>query len=385
MTRKPRSVRSTRNGAPRRLRPVDEEVGELPVVGRRARARSPGMSSKSDRFELVDARAGRRRRRAVRAAIARVVDRRTAAASGLRSILLRTTICGRSSSPAPYAASSASIVRQRSSASSSDASITWSEQARALEMREELVAEPYALARAFDQPRDVGDDELAPVGRSTVPSTGCKRRERIVGDLRRRVRDARRSDDFPAFGKPRSAASAISLSRSSISPSSPGSPGSAKRGACRVGRGEALVAAPARAAPWRRRRARPPARGRRSSRPSRVEDLRPDRNARARRPRRRAPCRGAARRARPRAGAEAPVRRGTSERSRSRGSATSTTSPPRPPSPPSGPPLGTYFSRRKLIAPSPPRPPPRGRARSWNTVGLRSEHVASCVALDRPR
>ena len=36
--------------------------------------------------------------------------------------------------------------------------------------------------------------------------------------------------------------------------------------------------------------------------------------------------------------------------------ATSTTSPPGAPSPPSGPPLGTYFSRRKLMEPLPPRP-----------------------------
>ena len=38
-----------------------------------------------------------------------------------------------------------------------------------------------------------------------------------------------------------------------------------------------------------------------------------------------------------------------------------------PPSPPSGPPFGTYFSRRKLSAPSPPRPATTWiRARSWN-------------------
>ena len=37
--------------------------------------------------------------------------------------------------------------------------------ARALEMREELVPEPDALARALDQPRDVGDDELPAVRR----------------------------------------------------------------------------------------------------------------------------------------------------------------------------------------------------------------------------
>ena len=56
------------------------------------------------------------------------------------------------------------------------------------------------------------------------------------------------------------------------------------------------------------------------------------------------------------------------ERSRRSGSATSTTSPPSPPSPPSGPPLGTYFSRRKLTQPSPPRPPSTWIvARSANT------------------
>src|SRR3954470_21947039 len=33
------------------------------------------------------------------------------------------------------------------------------------------------------------------------------------------------------------------------------------------------------------------------------------------------------------------------------------TEPPSPPSPPSGPPLGTYFSRRKLLQPLPPSPP----------------------------
>src|SRR6266850_2451705 len=41
------------------------------------------------------------------------------------------------------------------------------------------------------------------------------------------------------------------------------------------------------------------------------------------------------------------------------------TLPPSPPSPPSGPPLGTYFSRRKLTQPSPPLPAiPWMRARS---------------------
>src|SRR5206468_1386318 len=48
--------------------------------------------------------------------------------------------------------------------------------------------------------------------------------------------------------------------------------------------------------------------------------------------------------------------------------ATSVMLPPRPPSPPSGPPLGTYFSRRKLTHPSPPRP-----ASSW--ISTRSTNM----------
>ena len=35
------------------------------------------------------------------------------------------------------------------------------EQARALDVGEEVVPEPGALARALDQPRDVGEHELA--------------------------------------------------------------------------------------------------------------------------------------------------------------------------------------------------------------------------------
>ena len=45
------------------------------------------------------------------------------------------------------------------------------EQPGALQVREELVAEPDALARALDQPGHVRDGQLAPVGRSTVPRT----------------------------------------------------------------------------------------------------------------------------------------------------------------------------------------------------------------------
>ena len=59
-----------------------------------------------------------------------------------------------------------------------------------LEVRQELVPEPDPLARALDQPRDVGDHELAAVGRLDRPEHRLERRERVVGDLRPRVRDA---------------------------------------------------------------------------------------------------------------------------------------------------------------------------------------------------
>ena len=63
------------------------------------------------------------------------------------------------------------------------------EQARALEVGEELVAEADALARALDQTGHVGDDELAPVRRVDRPENGRQRRERVFGDLRPGVRD----------------------------------------------------------------------------------------------------------------------------------------------------------------------------------------------------
>ena len=63
------------------------------------------------------------------------------------------------------------------------------EEPRALEVGEELVAEAHALARAFDQTGNVGDGELAAVGRLDGAEHGLKRRERVVGDLRGRVRD----------------------------------------------------------------------------------------------------------------------------------------------------------------------------------------------------
>ena len=62
------------------------------------------------------------------------------------------------------------------------------EQPRALDVREEVVAEAGAAARALDQPGDVGDHELAVVGLERAEHR-LERRERIGRDLRLRARD----------------------------------------------------------------------------------------------------------------------------------------------------------------------------------------------------
>ena len=63
------------------------------------------------------------------------------------------------------------------------------EHARPLQMREELVSEPRALARALDQARDVGDGQLPAVRRVDGAEDRRDRRERVLRDLRLRVRD----------------------------------------------------------------------------------------------------------------------------------------------------------------------------------------------------
>ena len=186
-TRKPRSVRRSRHGRAFGCGPVDEEVGQrrlVPAPPAPARGRARRAARRKSSIPAPVAHESRNT-----ATIALVVDRRTRG-SGSRSILFRTTICGSSSRPAPYAASSASIVRHCSSAAC-DASITCTSIRARSRCARNSCPRPIAFARALDQPRHVGDDELAAVRRLDRAEHRLQRRERVVGDLRLRVRDAR--------------------------------------------------------------------------------------------------------------------------------------------------------------------------------------------------
>ena len=72
-----------------------------------------------------------------------------------------------------------------------------------LEMGEELVPEPDALARPLDQARHVGDRELAAVGAVDRSEHRRERRERVVGDLRLRVRDPAQERRLAGVRQPR--------------------------------------------------------------------------------------------------------------------------------------------------------------------------------------
>ncbi len=137
------------------------------------------------------------------------------------------------------------------------------EHARALEVREELVAEADALARPLDQPRHVGDGELPAVGPVDRAEHRAQRRERVVGDLRRRVRDPpqqRRLARVRQAGERRVGHQLEMQLELELAAGEAGL-GEARRLARR--RREAGVAAPAATAAWRRRAARRRGAGRR--------------------------------------------------------------------------------------------------------------------------
>ena len=152
---------------PARLRPVDEEVGETFGALPREAPPAPDVLEEAA-LELLDARAGGGGNRVHRDD--RPSSTPSSGGSSSRSILFRTTICGSASRPAPYAASSRSIWAHRSPGRLRRVDHVY-EHAGALEVREELVAEADAFARALDQP-NVGHGQLPSVRRSTVPSTG---------------------------------------------------------------------------------------------------------------------------------------------------------------------------------------------------------------------
>ena len=212
--------------------------------------------------------------------------------SGVRSSLFSTTIWRRCSRPAPYSSSSRSTSRKRSSASPSDASITCtSRRARSRCARNSWPRPTPSLAPSISPGTSATVSCRSRPRASTVPSTGWSVVNGYAATFGVAFEIRRRSDDFPAFGSPTSAASASSFRRSSSSASSPGSPVSAKRGVWRVGGGEAGVPAPGRRRPARARRAGRARRGRRAARPRPPSrpGSRPAR--RGRRPSPFAPCR----------------------------------------------------------------------------------------------
>ena len=162
--------------AARRLRPVDEVVDELARRGASGTISSGGTSSKSARLSSstpAPVAADTRNTRTIRSS-----SIANSGGSGLRSVLFSTITCGRSSRPAPYAASSVSIVRHRSSASPSDASITCSSsRARSRCARNSWPRPTPSLAPSI-RPGHVGDDELPPLGRLDRAEHRRERRER---------------------------------------------------------------------------------------------------------------------------------------------------------------------------------------------------------------
>ena len=76
------------------------------------------------------------------------------------------------------------------------------QQAGALEVGEELVPEPDALAGTLDQARDVDNRQLTAVRRLDDAEHGRDRREGVVGDLGLRVREPPQERGLAGVGQP---------------------------------------------------------------------------------------------------------------------------------------------------------------------------------------
>ena len=121
------------------------------------------------------------------------------------------------------------------------------EQPGALDVGEEVVAEAGAFARALDQARDVGDDELAVLGVEHAEH-GRERREGVVRDLRRRAGEAREQRGLARVRQPDEADVGEQLQPQLDPARLAGQPALGEPRRLAGGRGEALVALAARAA-----------------------------------------------------------------------------------------------------------------------------------------
>ena len=214
------------------------------------------------------------------------------------------------------------------------------------------MAEPGALRRALDQPGDVGEDDLAVIAVDR-PQHRRQRRERVVGNLRRRPGQPRQQRGLAGVRQPDQPDVGQQLQPQLDPVRLPVVPLSANRGACRVELANRLLPCPP----------RPPCGDHRplsrldqiDALPVQVVACVPGGTGMTRSSPR-APCLFALPMP-PALPAKVPA--AFSPEIPPRGSQTSTTSPPCPPSPPSGPPRGTCASRRKQTQPSPPAPPRR--------------------------
>ena len=241
------------------------------------------------------------------------------------------------------------------------------------------MAEPRALRRTLDQPGDVGEDELA-LAVVDRAEHRLERRERVVGDLRRRPGEAGEQRRLAGV---RQADQAGVGQQPELQLDPAGGPGQAALGEARRlvgGGGEALVPVPAEPAGGDDRLA-VPARPGRSTRPRAPRRSFPAGPARScpRRGRRGGWRPGRGRRGRRGSERRRASRRGRGARSRRRGRRL---------------PRGRRRRRRARRAgraprggsettPSPPRPPSTNmRARSWNTQRGSQSGPRRLVLLD---
>ncbi len=183
-TRKPSSVRSRLQRARLRLRPVHEELGRLVDVGRHA-ARGSGTSVKSAlRSSSTPAPVAHEIRKTATMRGSEIAELRLGLEVDLveHDDLRELVEAGAVGRQLAVDQVPLLVGRMRGVDHVQDAP-------RPLQVGQELVPEPDALARTLDQPGHVRDDELPPVRRLHRAEHGGERREGILGDLRRRVRE----------------------------------------------------------------------------------------------------------------------------------------------------------------------------------------------------